>query len=67
MEIIKKIALVLIIIGALNWALVGLFDMDLVATIFGSADNIIAKIVYIIIGICGLLCIPILFDDLEKK
>ncbi len=67
MEIIKKIALVLIIIGALNWALVGLFDLDLVATIFGSSDNMLARIVYIIIGICGLICIPILFDDLEKK
>lgn len=67
MEIIKKIALVLVIIGALNWALVGLFDMDLVATIFGSSENILARIVYILIGICGLICIPILFDDLDKK
>ena len=52
MEILKKIALVLIIIGALNWALVGLFNLDLVATIFGGLDNIIAKIVYVLIGIC---------------
>ena len=67
METIKKIALVLVIVGALNWALVGLFELDLVATIFGSAENMIARIVYILIGICGLICIPILFDDLDKK
>ena len=67
MEIIKKAALVLIIIGALNWALVGLFDLDLVATIFGSSENMLARIVYILIGICGLIAIPILFDDLDKK
>jgi len=65
MEILKKIALVLIIIGALNWALVGLFNLDLVATIFGGVDNIIAKIVYIIIGISGLISITILFDHLK--
>ena len=62
MEIIKKIALVLVIIGALNWLLVGLFDMDLVATIFGDTTNIIAKIVYIIIGVCGLICVTYLID-----
>ncbi len=67
MEIIKKIALVLIIIGALNWALVGLFNLDLVATIFGSSENMLARIVYILIGICGLIAIPILFDDLDRK
>lgn len=65
MEILKKIALVLIIIGAINWALVGLFNLDLVATIFGGVDNIMAKIIYIIIGVCGLICIPILFNHLE--
>ncbi len=65
MEILKKVALALIIIGAINWALVGLFNLDLVATIFGGVDNIIAKIIYVIIGICGLICIPILFHNFE--
>lgn len=63
MEIIKKIALILVIIGALNWLLVGLFEMDLVATIFGASTNIIAKIVYAIIGVCGLISIAYLIDD----
>lgn len=62
MDTLKKICLVLIIIGALNWAFVGLFDIDLVATVFGGTDNIIAKIIYIIIGIAGLIDISMLFD-----
>ncbi len=62
MDTLKKVCLVLIIIGAINWGFVGLFNIDLVASIFGSSDNIIAKIVYIIIGIAGLIDISILFD-----
>lgn len=62
MDILKKIALVLVIIGALNWLLVGAFEMDLVATIFGSTTNMIARIIYIIIGICGLISIAYLID-----
>ena len=66
METIKKIALVLVIIGAINWLLVGAFQLDLVATIFGSSTNILAIVVYIIIGICGLISITMLFDDDRK-
>lgn len=62
MDTLKKIALVLVIIGALNWLLVGLFEMDLVATIFGSATNILSRIVYVIIGVCGLITISYLVD-----
>lgn len=62
MDILKKVCLVLIIIGALNWALVGLFNLDLVASIFGGNDNIIARIIYIVIGIAGLVDIAYLFD-----
>lgn len=62
METLKKICLVLIIIGAINWAFVGIFNLDLVAAIFGGNDNIIARIIYIIIGIAGLIDISMLFD-----
>lgn len=65
METLQKVALVLVIIGALNWGLIGLFEFDLVASIFGSATNIIAKIVYIIIAICGIINIGILFKHIE--
>ena len=63
MEILKRIALILVIIGALNWLLVGLFNMDLVATLFGSVENIMAKIVYILIGVSGLISITYFFED----
>lgn len=65
METLKKICLVLIIIGAINWAFVGLFEIDLVASIFGGSDELLARIVYIIIGIAGLIDISILFDNLD--
>ncbi len=62
MDTLKKICLILIIIGAINWAFVGLFNIDLVATIFGGSDHIAARIIYIIIGIAGLIDISMLFD-----
>ena len=67
METLKKICLVLIIIGALNWAFVGLFELDLVASIFGGSDELLARIIYIIIGIAGLIDISILFDHLDHN
>ncbi len=66
METIKKISLILIIIGAINWAFVGLFELDLVASIFGGSDQLLARIIYIIIGIAGLIDISILFDHLDN-
>ncbi len=61
MRIIQKIALVLVIIGAINWGLIGLFDFNLVDTLFG-VDSIISKIVYILVGISGIIDISMLFD-----
>lgn len=63
MEILKKIALVLVIIGAINWLLVGAFEFDLVATIFGGTTSMLARIVYILVGISGLISISIFFDE----
>ena len=62
MKIIDKIALVLIIIGAINWGLIGFFKFDLVATIFGDM-SIISRIVYALVGISGLWGIKLLFED----
>ena len=50
-------ALTLVIIGALNWLLVGLLQFDLVAWAFGGQDAIISRIVYILVGLAGILCI----------
>ena len=62
MKIIDKIALVLIIIGAINWGLIGFFKFDLVATIFGEM-SVISRIVYALVGVSGLWGIKLLCDD----
>lgn len=61
MKIIDTIALILIIIGAINWGLVGLFNFNLVDTIFGTM-SIISRIIYILVGISGLWGIKLIFD-----
>ena len=58
MKIINVIALLLVIIGGLNWGLVGLFDFNLVDFLF-RAGSILAKIVYILVGIASLWCISL--------
>ena len=64
MKIIDKIALVLIIIGAINWGLIGLFGFDLVAPLFGEM-SIISRIVYGLVGLSGLWGIRLLFVDYD--
>lgn len=61
MKVIDTIALVLIIIGAINWGLVGIFNFNLVDAIFG-AMSVISRIIYILVGISGLWEIKLLFD-----
>lgn len=65
MNTIQRIALALIIIGAINWGLIGLFQFDLVASLFGGQDSGIARVVYTLVGISALICLPLLFatDD----
>ncbi len=58
-----KICLILIIIGALNWGLVGLFEFDLVAWAFGGTTALISRIVYTVIALAGIWCISLLFRD----
>ena len=62
MKIIDKVALVLIIIGAINWGLIGFFKFDLVATIFGQMSAF-TRVIYALVGISGLWGIKLLFDD----
>ena len=61
MKIIDTIALVLIIIGAINWGLVGLFNFNLVDAIFGTM-SVLSRIIYTLVGISGLWGIKLLFD-----
>lgn len=59
-------SLVLTIIGAINWGFVGLFDIDLVASIFGGNDATISVIVYTIIGVAGLINIGLLTEMIKE-
>jgi len=58
-----KLCLILSIIGSLNWGLVGLFQFDLVAWIFGGSDSIISRIIYTVIALAGVWCISLLFRN----
>ena len=65
METLQKILLVITIIGAVNWGLIGIFDFDLVAFIFGNM-TLLSRIVYTVVAVCGLVNIGILFNHLEE-
>ena len=55
------IALIISIIGSINWGLIGLFQFDLVAWLFGGQGSIISRIIYGIVGLAGLWCVTMLF------
>ena len=65
METLQKVALVFTIIGAIVWGMVGLFDFNIIDALFKDM-YIIARIIYIIVGICGLINIGLLFNHIEK-
>lgn len=66
METVQKILLVITIIGAVNWGLIGLFDFNLVEMIFGI-DSLFSRIIYTLVGISGIVNIGILFNHIETK
>lgn len=59
--IMDTIALILAIIGAINWGLVGLCQFDLVAWLLGDQTALLSRIVYVLVGLAGLWCITLLF------
>ena len=63
MQVIDRIALILAIVGAINWGLVGLFRFDCVAAIFGGQAVAISRVIYALVGISGLWCITLLFRN----
>ena len=65
MNIVQKSCLFFTIIGAINWGLIGLFNFDLVATLFGDM-SIASRVVYTIVGIAGLVNIMLFFVDLDE-
>lgn len=68
MSVVYRIALVLVIIGAINWGFIGFFGFDLVAYLFGGQTAVLSRWIYAFIGLAGLISLPILvmrFDEDE--
>lgn len=63
---LDRIALILLIIGGVNWGSIGLFRFDIVAWIFGGQGSVLSRIVYTIVGLCALWCISLLFRSREN-
>lgn len=61
------IALILSIIGSLNWGLVGIFKFDLVAWLFGGQASVVSRIIYTLVGLAGVWCISLLFRRGKQK
>ena len=66
METLQKVCLVITIIGALVWGIIGLFSFNLVDYIFGTG-SVMASVIYSLVGVSGLVNIGILFDHIETK
>lgn len=62
-KMLDKICLILVILGSVNWGLVGIFQFDLVAWLFGGSDAIVSRIIYTVIALAGIWCISLLFRD----
>lgn len=60
-KFLDTIALILSIIGCLNWGLVGIFQFDLVAWLFGGTGSLFSRLIYTVVGLAGLWCISFLF------
>ena len=63
--VLDRIALILALIGGLNWGSMGLFKFDIVAWIFGGQDSVIARIIYTLVGLAAVWCISLLFRERE--
>lgn len=60
---LDKTALILVIIGALNWGAIGLFGFDAVAYLFGGQASVISRVIYALVGIAGVWCVSLLFRE----
>jgi uncharacterized membrane protein YuzA (DUF378 family) len=65
--IMDKFALTLTILGALNWGLVGIFNFDAVAWIFGGSAAVGSRIIYTVIALAGIWCISMLFRERDRS
>ena len=62
---LDRISLVLVIVGAVNWGAIGLFQFDLVSWLFGGQDAILSRIIYTVVALAGIWCISLLFRERE--
>ena len=63
---LDRICLILVIIGAMNWGSIGLFQFDLVAWIFGGQGAILSRIIYTLVALAGVWCISLLFRERDS-
>ena len=66
MRMLDRIALILMIIGALNWGGIGLFQFDAVAWLFGGQGAVISRVIYTLVALAGVWSISLLFRDMER-
>lgn len=66
-SITDKIALCLLVVGGLNWGLVGIFSFDLIAWAFGGSGAVISRILYILVAVAALWCISLLFRRTDTE
>ena len=64
---IDKIALILAIIGGINWGSIGIFQFDIVAWICGGQGSVVSRIIYTIVGLAAIWCISLLFRDTNES
>jgi len=64
---VDRIALILVIIGGLNWGSIGLFSFDLVAFLFGGQAALFSKIIYTLVGLSALWCVSLLFRESSES
>ncbi|MGL5348317.1 MAG: DUF378 domain-containing protein [Peptostreptococcaceae bacterium] len=62
----KKLALILVIVGALNWGGIGVLGVDLIGNIFGGTYQVISRMIYFIVGLAGIYVIPILMPYIKE-
>ena len=65
--ILDRIALILVIIGAMNWGSIGMFQFDLVAFIFGGQGALLSRVIYTLVALAGLWCVSLLFRGREES
>ncbi len=63
---IDRIALLLVIIGGLNWGSIGLFRFDIVAWLFGGQTALLSRIVYVLVALAAVWCVSLLFREREE-